>query len=206
LDDTDTLRNELALFRNATFSPPPPTPHPPLILEVSLVTQGLLPQQSLVLVSSQSGQRHIVEGPLNRWLRGSEIVLERWCVDLVTPPKLGAPDLPVVYKKAVVLFRRVFTEARLLPTWRLKKRLAKVKLTNSLELKVRVVNGETTSPNRERIPLSMSLIDGLQKDKLMDDFSFGQIDTPAGFPLRMTMLIVEHFTFPLHIDLKQTFE
>ena len=105
LDDTDTLRNELNRFRTATFSPQPPTPYLPLILEVTLDTQDLTPQQTLILVSSQSGQRYTVEAPSNRWLRGSEIVLERWCIDLVTPPKVGAPDLPIVYKKAVVLLR-----------------------------------------------------------------------------------------------------
>ena len=142
LDDTDTLRNELAPFRTATFSPPSPVQPPPLILEVALETHELTPQQTLLLVSSQTGQRHTVETPSNRWLRGSEIVLERWYIQLVKPPKQGAPDLPVIYKKAVVLFRRVFTEARLLPVWRLKKRLSKIKLNNSLRLKVRVVSGD----------------------------------------------------------------
>src|SRR5271170_2092603 len=142
LDDTDTLRSELTPFRTATFSPPPPSPYPPLILEVTLSTHDLTPQQTLILVSSQTGQRYTVDSPSNRWLRGSEIVLERWVIDLVTPPKFGAPDLPVVYKKAVVLFRRVFSEARLLPVWKLKRRLGKVKLNNSLKLKVRVANVE----------------------------------------------------------------
>jgi len=183
LDDTDTLRNELTPFRTATFSPPPPTVYPPLILEVTLDTHELTPKQTLILVSSQTGIRHTVETPSNRWLRGSEIVLERWCIDLVTPPKPGAPDLPVVYKKAVVLFRRVFTEARLLPAWRLKKRLGKVKLNNSLKLNVRIANGEISSPVREsaRVPISVPLVDGPQREKVVEEFSFGMIDTPAGF-------------------------
>jgi autophagy-related protein 13 len=182
LDDTDTLRNELTPFRTATFSPPSPVQHPPLILEVSLDTHELTPQQTLILVSSQTGQRHTVETPSNRWLRGSEIVLERWYIELVTPPKPGAPDLPVVYKKAVVLFRRVFTEARLLPVWRLKKRLGKIKLNNSLKLKVRVANGDL-SPGRDggRIAISAPLVDAQTREKITDKFSFGHIDTPAGY-------------------------
>ena len=110
-------------------------------------------------------------------------MLERWCIDLVTPPRPGAPDLPVVYKKAVVLFRRVFTEARLLPVWRLKKRLGKIKLNNSLRLKVRVANGESGSSSREsaRIGINVPLVDGQTREKLIEEFSFGQIDTPAGY-------------------------
>ena len=183
LDDTDTLRNELTPFRMATFSPPPPAPHPPLILEVTLSTNDLTPQQTLTLISSQTGTRHTVESPSHRWLRGSEIVLERWCIDLATPPKPGAPDLPVVYKKAVVLFRRVFTEARLLPVWRLKKRLGKVKLNNALKLKVRIANGESGSASREsaRIGINVPLVDGQTREKVFEEFSFGQIDTPAGY-------------------------
>jgi autophagy-related protein 13 len=175
LDDTDTLRNELAPFRTATFSPPPPTPHPPLILEVTLDTCELTPQQTLVLVSSQTGVRHTVEAPSNRWLRGSEIVLERWRIDLLTPPVQGAPDLPVVYKKAVVLFRSVFTHARLLPTWKLKKRLSKIKLNTSLRVRVRIANGDATG-----IGIGVPLVEAQTREKITDEFSFGQIDTPAG--------------------------
>ena len=185
LDDTDTLRNELTPFRTATFLPPPLTPHPPLILEVTLDTHDLTPQQTLILVSSQLGQRYTVETPSNRWLRGSEIVLEKWRIGLITPPKLGAPDLPVVYKKAVVLFRRVFSEARLLPVWKLKKRLGKVKLNNSLKLRVRIANTETGgSRDSGRIAINAPLVDGQTRDKITDEFSFGQIDTPAGYVLR----------------------
>ena len=183
LDDTDTLRNELTPFRTATFSPQPPNPHPPLILEVVLDTQELTPQQTLILVSSQTGQRYTVETPSNRWLRGSDIVLERWCIDLVTPPKFGAPDLPVVYKKAVVLFRRVFSEARLLPVWRLKKRLTKVKLNNSLKLGVRVANGDgsSTRESGRKVAISAPLVETQTKEVITNEFSFGQIDTPAGY-------------------------
>ena len=181
LDDTETLRNELSLFRTATFSPPPPTPHPPLILEVTLDIRELTHQQTLILVSSLTGQRYTVEKPSNRWLRGSEIVLERWRIDLVTPPKQGAPDLPVVYKKAVVLFRRVFTQARLLPVWKLKKRLGKTKLNNTLKVRVRVAMGDTgDSSQNGRIGISLPLVDAQAREKITDEFSFGRIDTPAG--------------------------
>jgi autophagy-related protein 13 len=179
LDDTDTLRTELTPFRTATFSPPPSTPHPPLILEVTLDTRELTPQQTLILVSSQTGLRNTVEAPSNRWLRGSEIVIERWRIDLLTPPKPGAPDLPVVYKKAVVLFRSMFAQSRLLPAWRLKKRLSKVKLNNSLRIRVRVA--ETATGQSGRIGIHVPLVDAQTREKISDEFSFGKIDTPAGY-------------------------
>lgn len=110
-------------------------------------------------------------------------MLERWCIDLVTPPKFGAPDLPVVYKKAVVLFRRVFSEARLLPVWRLKKRLTKVKLNNSLKLGVRVANGDgsSTRESGRKVAISAPLVETQTKEVITNEFSFGQIDTPAGY-------------------------
>lgn len=180
LDETETLRTELSPFRTATFAPSPQTPPPPLFLEVTLDTKDLTPNQTLILVSSQTGSRYTVETPQNRWLRGSEIVLERWCIDLVTPARMGAPDLPIVYKKTVVLFRRVFAEARLLPVWRLKKRLSRVMLNNSLKLRVRVVSGEGgLTGNAGRVAISTPLMEG-QKERVTEEFSFGQIDTPAG--------------------------
>jgi len=106
-------------------------------------------------------------------------VLEQWRIDLVTPPKQGAPDLPVVYKKAVVLFRRVYTEARLMPVWRLKRRLAKVKLNAVLKLRVRIANADKNG----RIGITVPLCNELSKTKVVDEFSFGQIDTPAGYLL-----------------------
>src|SRR5271170_5035849 len=169
LDETETLRSELSPFRTATFAPSPPTPPPPLFLEVSLDTKDLTPNQTLILVSSQTGSRYTVETPQNRWLRGSEIVLERWCIDLVTPARMGAPDLPIVYKKTVVLFRRVFSEARLLPVWRLKKRLSRVMLNNSLKLRVRVVSGEGGSTgNAGRVAISTPLMEG-QKERVTEE-------------------------------------
>jgi len=157
-----------------------------------------------------------VETPANRWLRGSEIVLERWCIDLVTPPKVGAPDLPVVYKKAVVLFRRVFSEARLLPVWRLKKRLSKVKLNNSLKLQIRVTNGaENGAGGNGRVAISVPLIEGQTRDKVTEEFSFGQIDTPAGYSAPTVtfhqlflcwVLIPAHSIFLCYIELMPTFE
>lgn len=94
----------------------------------------------------------------------------------MTPPKQGAPDLPVVYKKAVVLFRSVFTQSRLLPVWRLKKRLSKIKLNNSLRVRIHVAgHGD------QRIGISEPLVDGQTREKITDEFSFGLVDTPAGY-------------------------
>ena len=114
-------------------------------------------------------------------------MLEQWYIDLITPPKQGAPDLPVVYKKAVVLFRRVFTEARLLPTWKLKKRLGKVKLNTTLKLKVRVAGDMNSSRETARIGLTVPLVEAQAREKIADEFSFGQIDTPAGYPIFNTI-------------------
>ena len=104
--------------------------------------------------------------------------MERWRIDLLTPPKHGAPDLPVVYKKAVVLFRSMFTQSRLLPVWRLKKRLSKVKLNSALRIRVRVA--ETGQSQNGRIGIQSPLVDAQTREKVADEFSFGKIDSPAG--------------------------
>ena len=56
-----------------------------------------------------------------------------------------------------------------------------MKLNNSLKLRVRVPNGDgNSSRETERIPISAPLVEAQTREKLTDEFSFGQIDTPAG--------------------------
>ncbi|KAK9452992.1 autophagy-related protein 13-domain-containing protein [Dipodascopsis uninucleata] len=95
----------------------------PLVLDVVLDTRDLGPNQVLVVID-RDGTRHVVQH------RDERVVLERWTFDL-RPIRSSAAsflELPGIYKRAVVLFRSLYTYVRILPTWRLRKRLTKSKL------------------------------------------------------------------------------
>lgn len=88
------------------------------------------------------------------------------------------PELAVVYKKSIVLFRSLFAYARLLPTWKFQKRLAKVKLnSNSLRICCRIINGESYTPLRPD-PLEIPLVQ--REQNVTTSFEFGKVETPAG--------------------------
>ena len=113
----------------------------------------------------------------------------------------------MVYKKAVLLFRRVFTQARLLPVWRLRKRLAKVKLNSSLKLRVRVVAGDPTSSSG-RVRLNEPLVEMQSRENVTDVYNFGRVDTPAGYTRNLLFFsdFIDFLMFLWHIELKQILE
>ena len=89
---------------------------------------------------------------------------------------IPAPKLPVAYQHGVVLFRTLYTYVGLMPTQKLLRRLAKVKVhANALKICCRIVSGESIS---SRDGLSLPLIEG--EGQVLDRFSFGNVDTPAG--------------------------
>lgn len=131
----------------------PPQPVPSMVLDIILDTCSMTPNQVLVL-SDQRGRRVRVDsttsaspppsglghsGPSNLSAGGSSgvrsprltrpnVLLERWTLTLVPPFSPSAPpELPSVYKQAIVLFRTLYTLMRTLPAWGLYRRLARRK-------------------------------------------------------------------------------
>jgi hypothetical protein len=178
LDETKTLRRELNPFRKAKYAPSPSIPHPPLILEVTLDQRKLKSYEKLCLVSSRTEKGWESVLP---WMCGGlfslDIVLERWCIELITPTISNAPVLPVVDKRTIVLFRRLFTHCRLLPVYRLKKRLSKLSPNASLGVAVRVAEGEKKD-NGVQVPC----VEGQTRETVSEEVSFGRVDTPIGYP------------------------
>lgn len=143
--------------------------HPSLCIEIYLDIAGLGHKQSLV-IHDEEGKRWDVAAALNqaepasrsssRASRPTQIVLERWKVyvgdkDLV-PAATLSDTLPNVYKKAVVLFRSLYTRMRMLPAFKYNKFMAKQPANHpSLKLNYRVTNGDFTSPHQDTLDLPL---------------------------------------------------
>lgn len=176
LDETDAFREELRLWRTADVSEPEANLIPPaLIVDVVLSTRDLTPNQTLILLDDNGTRWDVEHGGIRRRLPYAEIVLERWSIDLRCPPVKEPPELPVAYKKSIVVFRSLYALTRLLPAWRLRKRLAKSKLTgNALRVVCRIDTGN--SPGR--IDVNQSLVSG--RTSKVESHSFYEVETPAG--------------------------
>ncbi|KAK9370050.1 autophagy-related protein 13-domain-containing protein [Lipomyces kononenkoae] len=195
LDDTDTFRDELRLWKaaDAALVTASFASLPPLLIETVLDTRDLTANQTLVVLDDE-GKRWNVEaaataGGIRADIRRPEVVLERWRVEL-DPRSINAlgvpPELPVVYKRSIVLFRSLYAYVRLLPAWRFRKKLSKAKLNpSSLKISCRVLNGAYPVSSRGRIGLSMPLV--LDRKDNTQSHTFNKIDTPAGaFTVQVT--------------------
>ncbi|KAL7269203.1 autophagy protein 13 [Rhizina undulata] len=193
LDDTDAFQEELKLWRTCdSFDPRPPT----MIIETYLDASDLTPNQSLVIVDAD-GKRWNVNEALDmanaraglntgsvRNGRGNgrpEVILERWTIKLSNQiDSAHTPELPIVYKKGIVMFRALYSYAGLMPTCKFRKRLSKVKLnTSTLKVNCRILSDDDCA----RLPHG---VDGLtvplyeNKGTVVQDFDFGSVESPAG--------------------------
>ena len=104
-----------------------------MVLDIILDTCNTSPNQVLVL-SDQRGRRVRVDpspsppqsGVASPRTARPNVILERWTLQLTGPFRPGSPpELPSVYKHAIVVFRTLFTLVRALPAWGLYRRLAR---------------------------------------------------------------------------------
>uniref|UniRef100_A0A060T6L4 Autophagy-related protein 13 n=1 Tax=Blastobotrys adeninivorans TaxID=409370 RepID=A0A060T6L4_BLAAD len=192
LEETDLFREELRLWKSADFATAASVP--PLVVETFLDVRSLGPQQALVVTNPDGSQSVALKGGTSR----TEIVLERWVIELM-PPGAGSgttssgtdsTELPVVYKKAIVLFRSLYAYCRLVPTWYLRRRLTRTKLNVSpVTVGCRVLNGANPISSKGRIGLTKPVGDGDSSSYLssgLDTYYFSPVDTPAG-NLRITV-------------------
>ena len=185
LDETDALRDDVRPWKTCdAVNNRPPT----MVLEVFIDTEELTNSQSLVTVDDR-GRRWDVEEALgvSPTTAGSgakqEIILERWQMMLDEPtedlPKELGVLLPRVYKNNIVLFRSLYTYARLLPAWKFSRKLLKPRLPHGLpKLRYRIIDdallAKRSGPDTLSIPLYQSY------DRVVEHFSFGSIESPAG--------------------------
>ncbi|KAF3936813.1 hypothetical protein ABW19_dt0204050 [Dactylella cylindrospora] len=181
LEETDIFRDELRLWKYSDAIENRP---PPLIIETYLEAAELTANQTLVILD-EADRRHNVETTMlafRNWKSGNtsnskkEVILERWRVDLSPPSGETPPELAVVYKKSIVLFRSLYSYARLLPAWKLQKKLAKGSKAG-VRICCRIVNGDTTHiPHPD--PLEIPLIH--RETNVITSFQFGAVESPAG--------------------------
>jgi autophagy-related protein 13 len=116
--------------------------------------------------------------PPNSNGRSSQVVLERWRIELKDSDSADREEsLPNVYKKAVVLFRSLFSYTRLVPAWEYYKRTAK-RSTNqsSLRLKYRIVGDEFRHPRRDTLSLPLYP----SSEQVTDTYSIPPSSSPVG--------------------------
>ncbi|KAL8762932.1 MAG: hypothetical protein Q9184_001154 [Pyrenodesmia sp. 2 TL-2023] len=196
LDETEATREDLRIWKqsNATTNRPPV-----MLIEIYLDTEELTNNQSLVILDDQ-GKRWDVEEALapspgasgaGKYVQSkSEVVLERWQIQLGEPSKELSKDLPVilprVYKNSIVLFRSLLTFAKLLPAWSLAKKSSKSRSTSHIpKLKYRIVEGSQFSRSPRNDPLTTPLLEGASTkskriDEVVEHYPFEPIDSPAG--------------------------
>ncbi|KAK7967108.1 autophagy protein ATG13 [Apiospora aurea] len=188
-DDFEEFRDEFRIYKQCSgFDNRPP----PLFIEIYLDTSRLKNGQSLVIVD-EDGKRHDVAEAMSSWDSGdsnsgrqdkhtnTRIILERWRAELKgsTPNLPGdfGPLLATIYKKAIVLFRSIFTTVGVFPASKL-ARGTKIKGSHpALQLRARVSTNETTSSGFD--PLRSPLTERPCGD-ITTDYMFGSLDLPVG--------------------------
>lgn len=148
LNTQDTARDDLKPWRNAL-----PSGILPLVVETYLDLRALTPKHALVLKDDQGSSWNINT-------KKTEIVMERWLVEVDTDLlEEEDEELPLLYKKLIVTFRYLYVVSRLLPSYKLMKRLNKVKLTTSpLKISTRVLEGNRPIVSKGRVGLSKAIV------------------------------------------------
>ncbi len=188
LDETEVTREDLRIWKqsNATTNRPPV-----MLIEIYLDMEDLTNNQSLAILDDQ-GKRWDVEEALasdpgvsgagKHGQSKSEVVLERWQIQLGEPSKELSKDLPVilprVYKNSIVLFRALLTFAKLLPAWSLAKKPSKSRSTSQTpKLKYRILEGSQFNRSPRNDPLTIPLLEGIsakgkKNDKVVEHYPF----------------------------------
>ncbi|OLL25829.1 Autophagy-related protein 13 [Neolecta irregularis DAH-3] len=172
IEETEAFKDELALWKfNEDLED-----YKPMIIDVFLDTRDMTTNQVLLLVDDNGRRRNVDSG--GRHVKGGEIILERWKLELRKPVRPNPPDLPVVYKKSIVYFRTLFAQTRLLPSWNLKRRMEKSKLGNyNLKLGCRILSSDRRSLDYRCTDIGTPLVG---ESDSVNQYTFGPIISPAG--------------------------
>ena len=165
--------------------------HPPLCIEIYLDTRALGHKQSLV-IRDDEGKRWDVSRALDnassgRSAKATQLLLERWTINVgekssVSPADLVDP-LPNVYKKAVVLFRSLYTYIRFIPAFKYYKSVAKQPANSpALKLAYRITNGDFKSPRVDTLTLPLYS----SEEPVTARQDFGPSHSPVG-PLHISV-------------------
>jgi len=165
IDESDVLFADLTTWSRVDITEERP---PPLIIEVYLDTAELTHNQSLVTVDERGRRwdvREALTSPTTSAMgvrksrqEDTQVIIERWKVYLgdssLETISNSSDTMPNVYKKAVVLFRSLYTYSRFLPAWKFVRRMAKQPATlNALRPLYRIYSED---PNDRRKDLLRS--------------------------------------------------
>ena len=120
--------------------------------------------------------------PPSRIEKMSEVILERWKFSLGDEPTvyselLDSDTLPHLYKRAVPVFRSLYSKARYLPAWKFYRRLAKPSSNQPvLKPKYRILNGNARNTRRDTLDLPLHP----SQEKVTEHFTFASLESPAG--------------------------
>lgn len=163
---------------------------PPLIIEVYLDTSELATSQSLVIIDEHGKRWDVAEalassgssssenqsgGPA----RNTDIILERWRIDLKTSAYDNddfAPVLPTIYKKAIVFFRSLYLETRISPCFHFSQHDKQKDLYPTLRPRCRIKMSE--SERRGPDPLKHPLYNSSKQ--VYEEYVFGDLELPVG--------------------------
>lgn len=162
-----------------------------MVVEILVDTQDLGNKQNLIVLDEQ-GRHWNVEEALSSSAEfeeegasrsKTEVLLERWIVQLGEPtrevPTEITPLLPKTYKNSIVLFRSLYTCARLLPAWKFGKKLFSPRSEPSIpQLRFRILTAQDMASRKGADSLNLPLYAG--HDNALENFAFDPIDTPAG--------------------------
>ncbi|RUS21062.1 autophagy-related protein 13-domain-containing protein [Endogone sp. FLAS-F59071] len=195
MENMDFFKDELKFWHTMakTLVPSSRITSPSMTIELYLDTSKLNWWQILVVMDevmqmnrvdlSRSGTNSLFNGERYGRENGKDgryqpksILLERWTLSLDQPTFNPPPDLQTVYTNSIVFFRSLYVYVRLLPVFRLQRRLRKMNGLNGLRLGCRLVAAPTASDNE--IPIDVPIVDS--SSPTTSEYSFGAIDTPLG--------------------------
>jgi len=169
-----------------------------LIIETYLDASRLSSSQSLVIVDEDGKRWDALEalntseswsdgdsspGEQQQPRRNTEVILERWRVELkCIPPEGGVydefgPTLPTIYKRSIVFFRSLFVTTRVMPCWKYSQQALAKGVHPALEVKCRILTQEPGYAHGGYDQLRQPLIDGRDA---VTDYMFGDLEVPVG--------------------------
>ncbi|KAJ3082362.1 autophagy protein 13, partial [Rhizoclosmatium hyalinum] len=188
--EVDPLRSELKFWKSLISTQP--TQLLPMILDVYLdVSHVHNSDQHLVLKDETSLRRQRIStdslvgsslDPITGAsvaIKKNRILLESWQLTLLQPAPSFPPETAVMYKKCVMFFRSLYTHVRLLPAYRLFRRIKKPSDSGTANL---LKIGYRLSSSRV-MPMDEAGLDQLHtKDSRngIAEYNFGALETTMG--------------------------
>lgn len=191
-DETEVLAEDLREWKRLDLVEDHPRP---LVIEIFLETAHLTNNQVLV-IKDETGRRFNVADalapsqksarqPANTVGRHCEVILERWTIELGSTKGYSREELdevlPSVYKKGVVLFRSLYTLLRLMPAFKLyRKLLRQTGSHQALKLKFRIKKGTGSAKGQvDQLSIPLCPVEH-SDDNTVEHYTFQPLVTPAG--------------------------